>query len=258
MCNLFGGPSYGEQAALDSTTEYANAMMANYNQQYQLQQGALTNMQAQVARLQSGQTGPGFGGDENAARIAYIKNLYAAQARNEAQAMRERGAGTQAAPNATGMTRQSGINQQTDAEARSRAQAGEANDLIKEQAENFAQGRVNTERAISGWDALAGRYNPQSYAGMAKSGYDTEFGEAQKIQQEKQQRASNIFGAATKLAMGAATFGIGGIGALGGGESFGEGVGDFLKGGMNETFGTNFNLGGPSVDNSGWQPGQGF
>lgn len=252
MCDLFGGPSYGERAALDSTTQYANAMMANYNQQYQQQQGALTNMQAQIARLQSGQTGPGFSGDENAARISYIKNLYAAQARNEAQAARSRGAGSQVSPSG-GMTRQSGINQQIDAEATSRAQAGEANDLIKEQAENFAQGRTNTERAISGWDALAGRYNPQSYAGMAESGYNTEFSESQQIQKEKQQRAANIFGAATKLASGIATFGIGGIGALGAGESFGEGVGDFLKGGLNETFGTNFGVGGGG---GGAYPGQ--
>lgn len=242
MCDMFGGPSAQEKSTLQSQTQLATALWSNFNQQYQQQQEVLKNLQSQIGRIQSGQTGPGFSGAENAARIALIQNTTAAEARNAIQAARSVGAGTQVSPSG-GMTRQSGINQQTGAQIASKIGAAGANALLAEQAENFAVGRENAFRTAGALQALSGDYNPSVYSGQENAALGQRFQMAKTIQQEEAARSRGIFGAATKLALGAATFGAGGIAALGAGESFGEGVGDFFKGGMNEAFGTNFGLG---------------
>ena len=244
MCNMFGGPSAAEKSTLMSQTQLSNALWSNFQQQYQQQQGVLKNLQAQIGRIQSGQTGPGFSGAENAARIALIQNTTAAEARNAVQAARSVGAGTQVSPSG-GMTRQSGINQQVAGQIASKIGAVGANALLGEQAENYATGRENALRTAGALQALAGEYNPAAYSGQEESSLGQQFGMADKIRQQEAARSQAIFGAATKLAMGAATFGLGGIGALGSGESFGEGLGDFLKGGANAEFGTNFGISGP-------------
>lgn len=253
MCNMFGGPSAQEKATLQSQTNLANALWTNFNQQYQQQQDVLKNLQTQIGRIQSGQTGPGFSGEENAARIALIQNTTAAEARNAVQAARSVGAGTQTSPTG-GMTRQSGINQQVAGQIASKIGAAGSNALLAEQAENFAQGRENAYRTVGALSALSGQYNPAAYSGQEEGALGQQFNMADKIRQQEAARSQAIFGAASKLALGAATFGLGGIGALGAGESFGEGASDFLSGGMNATFGTNFSVnsgGTASVDNSG-------
>jgi hypothetical protein len=238
---MFGGPSAQETSTLQSQTQLANALWSNFNQQYQQQQGVLSQLQAQIGRIQSGQTGPGFSGAENAARIALIQNTTAAEARNAVQAARSVGAGTQVSPSG-GMTRQSGINQQVGAQIASKIGAAGSNALLAEQAENFATGRENAYRTAGALQALSGDYNPAAYSGQENAALGQRFSMADKINQENIQRSQAIFGAATKLAMGAATFGAGGIGALGAGESFGEGASDFLSGGANAAFGTNFGI----------------
>lgn len=250
MCNMFGGPSDQEKSTLQSQTQLADALWSNFNQQYQQQQNVLSQLQTQIGRIQSGQTGPGFSGAENAARIALIQNTTAAEARNAVQAARSVGAGTQVSPSG-GMTRQSGINQQVAGQIESKIGAAGSNALLAEQAENFAQGRQNAQMTVGALDALAGKYNPSAYSGQEQGALGQEFSMADKINQENIQRSQSIFGAATKLALGAATFGAGGIGALGAGESFGEGIGDFLSGGANATFGTNFGVNGPSGGGNG-------
>lgn len=243
MCNMFGGPSYSEKATLQQQSQLADAMWSNFNQQYQQQQDVLKNLQTQIGRIQSGQTGPGFSGEENAARISLIRNTTAAEARNAVQAQRSVGAGEQVSPTG-GMTRQSGINQQVAGQIYSKIGAAGSNALLAEQAENFAVGRDNAYKTVGALQSLSGDYSPATYSGQEEAALGQKFGMADKIRQQEAARSQSIFGAATKLALGAATFGAGGIGALGAGESFGEGVGDFLKGGMNEEFGTNFGVNG--------------
>src|SRR5579859_1908381 len=94
MCNLFGGPSAGENVAYDNQVGLTNSFRSAFNQQYGQQQSVLNNLNAQIMRIQSGNTGPGFGGTENASRIAAIQNQGSAAARNAIQAERERSAGT--------------------------------------------------------------------------------------------------------------------------------------------------------------------
>lgn len=241
MCDMFGGPSAQETSTLQSQTELSNALWSNFQQQYQQQQGVLQNLQTQIGRIQSGQTGPGFSGEENAARIALIQNTTAAEARNAVQAARSVGAGTQSSPSG-GLTRQSGINQQVAGQIESKIGAAGSNALLAEQAENFATGRENAYKTVGALQALSGQYNPAAYSGQEEGALGQQFNMADKINQQNIARSQSIAGFATKLALGAATFGAGGIGALGAGESFGEGVGDFLSGGANAEFGTNFGV----------------
>lgn len=240
MCDLFGGPSAAEKSSLQRQTAISNAMWSNFQQQYQQQQGALKNLQAEIGRIQSGQTGPGFGGAENAARIALIQNTSAAQARNAIQAVRSRGAGVAGGAGGAGTVpgAAAGIGAQTDAAIQAQVGANEANQLIAEQGENFAQGRTNAERTAAGLSQLAGLYSPTQYGSEAESANAQNFSMADKINQENIAKTQAEIGFGTKLALGAATFGAGGIGALGAGESFGEGASDFLHGGLNALSGS--------------------
>lgn len=234
MCNIFGGPSYQEKATLQQQSQLADAMWSNFNQQYQQQQGVLKNLQTQIGRIQSGQTGPGFSGEENADRIALIRNTTAAEARNAVQAARSVGAGEQVSPSG-GMTRQSGINQQVAGQIYSKIGATGSNALIAENAENYAVGRENAYKTVGALSALSGQYNPSVYSGQEEGALGQKFQIADKIRQQEAASSQAIFGAATKLATGAFTFGMGGMGA--------GGIGDFLKGGSNALFGTDFDSG---------------
>lgn len=241
MCDMFGGPSSAENATLQSQTNLSNALWSNFNQQYQQQQGVLQQLQAQIGRIQSGQTGPGFSGAENAARIALIQNTTAAQARNAVQAARSVGAGTQSST-AGNLERQAGINQQVTGQIEAKVGAQGANELLAEQAENFATGRENAYKTAGALQQLAGTYNPAQYGQLTGSSLGQQFSQADKINQENIARSQAIAGLVTKVGLGAATFGVGGIGALGAGESVGEAGSDFLAGGLNALSGSNFSI----------------
>lgn len=235
MCEMFGGPSAQEESTLGQTSALSSSLLSNYRQQYSQQQDVLGRLQGQISRIQSGQTGPGFSGEENAARTSQIINSGAAASRNAIQAARSVGNG------ATG-TLTSGINQQVEGQIGAVTGANTSNALLKEQSDNFAQGRQNAITSASALQTLSGDYNPAGYASQAGNELGAQFKEATQIQQEKIARSQAIAGLVEKVGMGAATFGMGGVAALGSGESFGEGIGDFFKGGSNASFGTNFGL----------------
>lgn len=253
MCDLFGGPSQQEESISGQQSSLASQLSATYNEQLAGQTDALTKLNAQVSRIQSGETGPGFGGAENAARISNIVNQGGALARNTTQAVQDRGAGQVfgGEGDSSGLARTSAINKQIGEQAASTAGAQTSNALINEQAENYQQGRTNAAQAVSGFDALAGKYNPLGFGQAAGSELSSAYGTAKDIQQQKVAKAQAIAKLVGSAVTSAATFGIGGIGALGAGESLGEGVGDFFKGGTNAVSGQNlFGIGQPSSGGS--------
>jgi len=215
MCNmfggLFGGPSSGEGQALSQQGSMANAMNAAYQQQYGQQQGVLKDLQSQIYRIQTGQTGPGMSGAEYATRQAGIINAAAAQARNAIQASDARGAGAQLVGRGdeSGLTRQSGIRQQVAGEAGAIAGAQEAAGLNALAGENYSLGREEARAGAAGLQALSGDYNPLQYAGASETAINNKFTQAQQIQKEKQERSSAIFGAITGAGLDALTFGMG-------------------------------------------------
>ena len=241
MCDLFGGPSSGEQNAYDNQVGITNSMRSAFNQQYAQQQGVLSQLNGQIMRIQSGQTGPGFGGAENASRIALIQNQGAAAARNAIQAERTQSAGV-GGGGTSGLARSAAINRQISGGIEALSGANTSNQLIGEQAENFAQGRANATQAAQGFQALAGDYNPLGYANASSSSNQQQFGQADKINQENIQKSQAIAGLVEKGAGLALTGGLGGFAALGGGESLGEGLSDFGAGASNAAFGTNFGI----------------
>jgi hypothetical protein len=228
MCDLFGGPSSGEQNAYDNQVGITNSMRSAFNQQYAQQQGVLNQLNGQIMRIQSGNTGPGFGGAENASRIALIQNQGAAQARNAIQAERTQSAGV-GGGGTSGLARSAAINRQISGGIEALAGANTSNQLINEQGENFAQGRANATQAASGFQALAGDYTPSTYAGQASQSNQAQFGQADKINQENIASSQAAFGLLEKGVSAAAQGGLSlannsdAISSLGGGQIFGSG-----------------------------------
>ena len=243
MCDLFGGPSAGENNAYDNQVGITNSMRSAFNQQYAQQQGVLSQLNGQIMRIQSGNTGPGYGGAENASNIALIQNQGAAQARNAIQAERTQSAGV-GGGGTSGLARSAAINRQISGGIEALAGANTSNQLIGEQAANYAQGRANATQAASGFQALAGDYTPSTYAGQASQSNQAQFGQADKINQENIAKSQSVLGLVEKGAS-LATGGLaGGFAALGGGESLGEGLSDFGAGASNAMFNTNFGING--------------
>jgi hypothetical protein len=247
MCDMFGGPSAGEQNALNQQTGLGQAMSAAFGQQYGQQQNVLNQLNSQIYRIQTGQTGPGMSGAEYNLRQAGIINNAAAQARNAIQASDARSVGAQVVSptgmhgDESGLTRQSGIRQQVAGEAGAIAGAQEAAGLNALAGENYTLGRQQAAAGASGLQALAGDYNPLQYAGAAETAINNKFTQAQQIQKEKQERSSAIFGAITGAGLDALTFGMG---AAGGGG---------LMGGLNSLLGMGGGGGGGSMPTGGTQ-----
>ncbi len=101
-------------------------------------------------------------------------------------------------------------------------------------AQDYSQGRENAARTAAGLEALSGAYGgaaSSALGGRLTAGKEA-FSEAHQINQENQQ-ASQMLGGLIKAGVGiGGSFLTGGLSNLGSGEGFGEGVGDFFKGGM--------------------------
>jgi hypothetical protein len=253
MCDLFGGVSSAQTGLYQAQSNWSNTMQSIFNSQYKTQQQTLGQLQSLTRQLQLGQTGPGFGGAQNAAYIAGIQNQAAAAARDAIQQQRSIGAGSQivsggqVSGGGPGLTRQAGIAAQSAATTTGIIGAQAANALNRELAANYEQGRTNAQDAASMLTSQYTMENPLQYGQMYQAGLDTQWSEEKQMMQERQAAAQAKIGMAMKGALTAATFGAGGIGALGAGEGFGTGLMDFMAGGANEAFGTNFGISGPSA-----------
>jgi hypothetical protein len=249
MCDMFGGSSAAENAGLAQEQGLASTFSADMAQQYQQQQATNTQLQSEIGRLQTGTTGPGFGGAENEAYISGIQNNAAAASRNATQAARTVGAGTQTAPTG-GMTRQSGINAQQAGNIAAVVGANEANQLGQETEMNYATGRQNAITTAQALQTMSNSFNPLGYGNAASSANSSAFSEADTINQQNIARAQAIAGTIESGIGMAATGGIGGLAGMGG---MGGGIGGFLKAGAN-SLGANFQApaaGGGGINYSG-------
>jgi hypothetical protein len=228
---MLGGASSEEKSLESRESGLGLSLKSNYDTAFAHDQDALKRLNAEVSRIQSGDTGPGFGAAEEAARVGQINANAGAEARNVQQAVANAGAGSTFGDTGSGIT--SGIRKQLNEEAVSGAERDKANALLKNTAENYGQGRVNAAQTAGGLEALSGGY--QREAGTALSGAENANAEAAKQAHQIQQEESSgglIGGLLTKgLSMGA-SFLTGGISNLGAGESAGEGAKDFLSGGF--------------------------
>src|SRR5579859_1266259 len=234
MADCFGG-STGEERGLEAqTSSLSKSLEANYKEAFASQGNELAQLQSEISQIRSGQTGPGFGADELAARRSEIINQAGANARNVEQAEANRSAGQifNGSQDSSGLARASAVRQQLSGEALSASENQKAAALENLTAQNYAQGRVNAYQTAGGLEALSGAYGGR--AGQSLSGSlsaeSTAFSQENEIRKQEAARSQAIAGLVEKGAMTAATFGAGGVANLGPGESFGEGASDFFSG----------------------------
>jgi len=229
MCD-FGGPSGAEEGAQGQIADFSRTLDANYQTLFGEHQATLGRLQSTLSQIQSGETGPGFGGAENAALISKIQNEGAAQARNVVQAVQDRSAGQvfNGQTDSSGLARTSAINKQIQEQASSAAATSTAQQLAAETAANFGQGRRNAETTASGLAQLAGLESPDAAASATISANKSSFDQASKIQDQKQQ-AMKMIGGIAQAGLGALSGGLGNLDMTGGSSPF-EQFQNFLSG----------------------------
>jgi len=222
-CDLFGGPSKQEEQLGSQETSLSGTMMSQFQQQYAQQQTALKNLQTTIGKLATGQTGMGFGAQENALYRGQITAGGGAAARNAQQAWQNQNAGQvfSGAQATSGL--RSGIAKQVGAQINTGAAESTQQQLNAETLANIQQGRSNAAQTASMESGLAQLYNPLAYASGASSTEQAAFGQEHQINVEQQQKAQAIAALAEKgISMGA--------GAIAGGIAGGGGFMDTLKG----------------------------
>lgn len=229
MCN-FGGPSGSEEGLQGQSADFAKTLDANYATLFGEQQATVGRLQSVLGQIQSGETGPGFGGGENAALISQIQNQGAAAARNTTQAVQDRTSGQvfNGQTDSSGLARTSAINKQIQEQAGSAAATNTANALSAETAANFGQGRRNAETAASGLSTLAGIQSPNASAEAGISSNKNSFDQASKIQQQQSQMMSMV-GGLVQSGLGALSGGLGNL-DMTGNSTGGEQAMNFLSG----------------------------
>lgn len=234
MCNFFGGASSAEQGNAAAETSLAKSLQADFGTRFGEQSKTMQDLTSVISQIQSGNTGPGFGATEEAARTSNIINQGAAEARNVQQAVADKGAGQAFGSNSSGQA--SAIRQQLNQKAASAASADTSNALIKNTAENYQQGRINAAQTAGGLESLAGIENPDQLASMASGANEGAFKMNNEI--NKENTSGGLFGSLLTAGVGlAGKFISGGMSGLGPGGEGNTNVGDFFKGGISGAFG---------------------
>jgi hypothetical protein len=223
MCldSLFGGATNEQKSYENRETGFSNDLAADFEQQYKDQQDVIKQYQAETRKIESGNTGPGFGGAENAAYISDIVNQGGAAARNATQAVQDRTAGQMF--DSSGLARASAIRQQVAGDIASRVGVNTANALTAETAANYEQGRTNATEAAGLLSRQVNMYDPLAYQKASSGASLNAANMSRTIQQENQQALMGKIGFGIKLAGMAA-------GGIASGFAGGGGLMDTLKG----------------------------
>jgi hypothetical protein len=222
------GPSHSEERLQGKSESFASMLQANYGLLFGAQKGVLDAINRSLSpTLAAGPSQQGFAAPQLAAMQTGAINAAGAAARAARQAVANFGAGR---GSSSGL--ESGVQKQLEASVASSSanQLATAENRITQA--NYEQGNANYWRAQGGMEALAQGYSPNAAETGAISENQAAFSQAHEINEERNQMAQTIAGGLTGLAGKALSFATGGIANLGAGESFGEGVGDFFKGGF--------------------------
>jgi hypothetical protein len=209
MCSitdLFGGPSKQEEGLANSAQSFSNVLSANYGTAFGEQQSTLNNLNQEIQKIETGQTGQGFSAPELAAKNTAAINSAGAASRNAQQAIGNFSAG-QGGGGSSGIM--SGVQEQLRAGAASSAEnelSAAQNSIVQQ---DYQQGRVNAQQTVGGLESLASEYG--GAAGGAESGAISEnenaFKDQSQIQQQKSQMMSEI-GGLVKSGVGIASGGL--------------------------------------------------
>lgn len=232
------GPSQQETIAQGSQQSLAMSMEADFQKRFAGQDQLLQNLNNSLTPIvAAGPEQQGFSASELAAKNTQAINSSAAANRNARQSAGNAIAGQN---NSSGL--ESGIHRAIEAGIGSEA----ANQLASEQnnitQQNYDVGRSNYRTAVAGSQALAGQYDPTAFSSGAKSGLDSSFSMADRINTQQQAKGKAIAGGLSSLAKSALSFGTGGISnVLAGGANAGSGhsggVGNFFSGGLDALMG---------------------
>ena len=227
MPSCFGGASDAQKSISGQQEDFANLALQNYRQRYADQTADLGKLGTLIQNVSNGKLAPGFDASTLAALNTSAINSTAANYRNAAQVTQNAFAGR---GGNSGL--ETGIQAQVRAANANQAAGQLSTEQQKIQLANYDAARQNTNAAIAGYSTLAGLANPEGFGNLTGSAQGAAYKSASDINALENQKLSNELSFGTNLAMKAATFGMGGIGNLGPGESFGEGAGDFLSGGF--------------------------
>lgn len=223
------GPSQQQTAIAGQSQSLSTMLSAHYGERFGKQSAVLQNLNDIFTPIaQAGPDQQGFGSRELAALRTQAAEGTGADYTKATQALQNqlatRGGGSEVLPTGGEATLRGEL-------ASAAANQQSQQDLAITRA-NYAQGRSNWSQAVGGLSALAGEYQPTTFAGLAGQQNAQAFSQASQVQQMRNQKEAAIAGGLTSLAGSALTFGMGGLANLGAGESFGEGIGDFFKGGL--------------------------
>jgi len=190
------GPSGAEQNIAAEEQSIASTLSADFGQRFANQNEVLQTLnQGLTPVFAAGPNQQGFSPAELAARNTQAINASAAAARNARQA-----AGNFAAGQNTSSGLTSGVTRQINAAIGSNATNQVATAQNQITAENYATGRENYFRAAGGLQALGQAYNPEAFGSEATSANQSAFGEADKIQSEKNAEQATLAGGIASLA----------------------------------------------------------
>lgn len=219
------GPSNEEVGLAKQQSNLSGALSSAFDQNYEKQSSALQTLNYSLNPVVSAGLGQhGFTSQELADLNTQALNTTGANYGNAARAVNGQLAG-----HTSDSGLESGVSQQIKASLASSA----AGQISSEQSQiglaDAQTGENNYWKAIGGQQALANAYNPAPYGGEATDANKLGFGEASQINTERQQLTKDLVGGISGAAL---SFASGGLSNLGKGENFGEGLGDFFKGGI--------------------------
>ena len=230
------GPSANETQIQGATQSLAMSMQSDFQQRFAQQSSVLQNLNNSLTPIvAAGPSQAGFSAQELAAMNTSAINNAGAANKNAQQA-----AGNAIAGEGGGGG--SGLLTGPQQAIKAGIASTSANELANTQNQitqaNYQQGNANYNRAVSGEQALAGEYNPQSFGEGAQSGLGASFGEANTINTQQQAAGKAILGGVDSLLGTAGSFIAGGASnLLSGGEEAGSETGggaeQFFSGGLN-------------------------
>lgn len=219
------GPTTEEKSLQAQESSLSSVLQQNYNTQFKNQSDILSNLNSVLSPIVA--AGPGQQGWTPGQAAAVNTNIlnttganYANARRAAQNALAGQGGG---AGNPSGIA--SGIEQQIQGSIASGAAGQTSTEENQALQANYAQGNANFNQAVAGSQALAQAYDPTAYADLATSANKSAFGEADTIQQQQNQLAKDIAGAAVGVGSSILTGGFGGSGGGGNAPAMGPGIG---------------------------------
>jgi hypothetical protein len=204
------GPSSQEQSLANQSESFSQTAQSDFLSRFAGQNETINSLDQILQNVQNGKLLPGFSAQTLAALNTSAIDTTAGNFRNAQQVTNNTNAAR-----GTGSGLETGVQAQENATIASQAAGQLSTEQQKIALANQNQAEQNTATAIGGYNTLAGIQNPLGFGGLSVQSNQNAFGQANQVQQEKNQEQADIAGGIAGLAMDAATFGAGAAGGGG-------------------------------------------